>query len=233
MTIIVYTSHSFSEVEFSGRPQRANEKHFLIRKLSRCSLSVLWVFSPNICSLFALVVLFALSCTEPSPLLLPFCITTLFCHWFISPEIKVTLMMGSVQSRSFLPPAVQAAHQLNCTFSVCWRLWEWDLFINIPFYRWYSSIYLYVLFILCPSVHLNYVVYMQMIWNFCFRVYCASCTWWLICTPTPPSILWWWCFWWCWHIKWRTIYWCETNHLNLNAALVIFIFCCMQRGTLT
>lgn len=158
---------------------------------------------------------------ESSTVVSCLCITTLKpCHWFISPEIKVTLMC-IIQSHSFLAPAVQAARQLccctvdaQCNFSMYYHLWEWELFINIPFYGQYSTIYLYVLFSLCQSVHLNYIVHMQMIWTLCFRIYCLFCTWWLICTPTspapPPScsihIVVIFLLWWCGHIKWRNMF---------------------------
>lgn len=49
-----------------------------------------------------------------------------------------------------------------------YHLWERDLFINIPFYRQYSTIYLYVLFFLCQSVHLIYIVHYADDMNFMF-----------------------------------------------------------------
>lgn len=104
--------NSLSKLESSGRTQRANEKHVSIGGLKgfRCFLS----FTKHLC-LFALEVLFALSCErKSSPVVSRLCITTLKpCHWFISPEIKVTLMCA-IQSHSFLTPAVQAARQLYC-----------------------------------------------------------------------------------------------------------------------
>lgn len=102
------------------------------------------------------------------------------------------------QPVTFLPGSHHSVVLLHCgcSFSVYYHLWEWDLFINVPFRRQYSTIYLYVTFIPCQSVHLNYNVHMQTIWTLCCRIYCVFCTWWLICTPTSPaapsqSIVWW------------------------------------------
>lgn len=223
-------------MEFSVRTQRANENHFLIRKLSRCSWSVPWVFFPNICSLFALVVLFALSCTEPSPLLSPFCITTLkFCHWFISPEIKVTLMMGSVQSRPFFPPAVQAAHQLYChtVHFRCVNVCGSEIYLSIFLSIGGIAVYIWMCCLFCVKVSTLTMLYICRwyeisVLGFIVRLVPDG----LFAHLPPVHIVMILCFWWCWHIKWRTIYWCKTNHLNLNAALMIFIFFCMQRGAL-
>lgn len=130
---------------------------------------------PNIC--FRGFVCFKLQ-RESSLVVSCLCITTLKPrHWFISPEIKVTLIR-IIQSHSFLAPTVQAAPQLyrctvdtRCNFSMSYCLWEWDLFIRYPFYRQYSTIYLYVMFFLCQSVHLNFIVNMQTKWTICFRIY--------------------------------------------------------------
>lgn len=157
------------------------------------------------------------------------CIRTLkpWHFFFFSPLIKVTLTC-IVNSHSFLAPTVQAARQFHCctinaTYSVFYHWWEWDLFI----YRQYSTIYLYVLFIPChSSVHLNYIVNMQTIWNLCFMV--LLCVLYMMAylhtyfSSSPLNTC---CdyfiLWWCGRIKWRNMSWCSKHHLNLNAALMI------------
>lgn len=74
--------------------------------------------------------------------------------------------MCIIQSHSFLAPTVQAARQLyccivdtQCNFSMYYHLWEWDLFINIPFYRQYSTIYLYVSFFSVSKVSTWTILY--------------------------------------------------------------------------
>lgn len=59
------------------------------------------------------------------------------CHWFISPEIKVTLTC-IIQSHSSLAPTVQAAHQLccctvdtRCNFSVCVIICGSEVYLSI------------------------------------------------------------------------------------------------------
>lgn len=117
------------------------------------------------------------------------------CHWFISPKIKVTLTCIT-QSHSFLAPTVQAACQLYCCIvdARC-NLYCVLSFVGVRLYLWIflsiGSIALYICmcrFFLCQSVHLNYIVHMQMIWTLCFRIYGLFCTWWLICTPTSPAL---------------------------------------------
>lgn len=119
-------------------------------------------------------------------------------HW--SPAIGLSLRRSRwlwCELSNHIPFSLPLFKQLiNCTvetgcnFPMYYHLWEWDLLINIPFDRQYSTIYLYVLFFLCQSVHLIFIVHIQMIWTLCFRMCCLFCTWWLICTPSPipPSI---------------------------------------------
>lgn len=154
------------------------------------------VFTKHLC-LFALEVLFALSCWGKQP-----CPVVFMHHNTESPAIGLSRRRSRWLWRmlpNHIPSSLPLLKQLvsctvdaRCNFSVYYHLWEWDLFMNIPFYRQYSTIYLYVsFFFLCQSVHLNYIVHMQMIWTLCFRIYGLFCTWWLICTPTspaPPSI---------------------------------------------
>lgn len=83
---------------------------------------------------------------------------------------------------------------LHCKYTMqlfsVFNLWEWALFIDIPFCGQYSTMYLCVVFLfLCQSVPLNYIVNMQMIWTWRFRIYCLFCKWWLFCTPTSPAPL--------------------------------------------
>lgn len=74
----------------------------------------------------------------------------------------------------------------RCNFSMYYQLWEWGLFIDIPFYIGCIALYICMCcFFLWQSVHLNYIV--QMIWTLCFRINCLFCTWWIICTPTSPA----------------------------------------------
>lgn len=121
-------------------------------------------FTKHLC-LFAFEVLFALSCLGKRPRQI------LFMHRNTEalPLVHLTRDQGDFdvyyQSHSFLAPAVQAAHQLHCctvdgqcNFSMCYHLWEWDLFIDIPFYRQYSTIYLYVLFF-CVKVSTLTILY--------------------------------------------------------------------------
>lgn len=152
--------------------------------------------------------------------------------------------MCFTQSHSFLAPTVQAARQLyccsidmRCNVSMYYHLREWDLSIFLSIGS--IALYIYVLFFLCQSFHLNYIVYMQMIWTLCFRIYCLFCTWWLICTPTspaPPSI----------HIVVILCYndvdisnddgTCEHlmqhGSFELKCSILMKVFYCMQRGTL-
>ena len=155
---------------------------------------------------------------KSSPVVSRLCITTLKpCHWFISPEIKVTLMCA-IQSHSFLTPAVQAARQLYCcTVALCnsttyYNLWEWGLFINIPFYRQYSTIYLCCF--LCVKVSTLSILYICR-W---YELYVLGL---MVCfvhdglfahlplqppPPPPIHIVVIFMLQWCGHIKWRNVF---------------------------
>lgn len=157
-----------SELEFSGRTQRADEKnHFFITKMKplrfQCSMSF-----PKHRNLFALEVFFALSCqgkqpcrmhhnTEALPLVYPAGDQGDFdvCH-------PITFLPRSRPSSS---SSVVLLH-CRCVmqlFTVC-VIYGSEIYLS-TFLSIGSigTIYLYVLFILCQSVHLNYIVHMQTI----------------------------------------------------------------------
>lgn len=111
--------------------------------------------------------------------------------------------MCITQSHSFLAPTVQAGPHLYCctvdmrrNFSMYYHLWEWELFINIPFYRQYSTMYLCVFFF-CVKVSTLTILYICR-W---YELYVLG---FIVCfvhdglfahlplqLPSPQSILWW------------------------------------------
>ena len=115
-------------------------------------------------------------------------------QWFISPGDQgdfdvcypITFLLSSPHSLSSSSIVLLHCRYAMQLFSVLSHLWEWALFINIPFNRQYSVIYiyLYVMFFLCQKCPPYYIVHMQMIWSLCCRFYYLFCKWWLICTPT-------------------------------------------------
>jgi len=172
------------------------------------------------------------------------CITTLKpCHWFILPEIKVTLMC-IIQSHSFLAPTVQAGRHLYCctvdmrrNFSMYYHLWEWELFINIPFYRQYSTMYLCVFFF-CVKVSTLTILYICR-W---YELYVLG---FIVCfvhdglfahlplqLPSPQSILWWFYVMMMWTYQMKEHVSMQQASFELKCSILMRVFYCMQRGTL-
>lgn len=163
--IIVYRwihAHSetlFIKLEVSGRTPKSWWRSFLYQNIKAVRFQCSWVFTKHLC-LFALEAFVCFKLPQraaPLPYLCVLTTTLKPCHWFILPDIKVTLTC-IIQSHSFLAPTVQAARhmycctvEVRCNFLMCYHLWEWGLFIDIPLDRQYSTIYLYVLFIFSVS----------------------------------------------------------------------------------
>lgn len=140
-------------------------------QISAFSVLSIFFFTKHLC-LFALEVLFALSCWGKQP----GCI--LFMHH--NAEALLLVYLDGDQGDfdvyypiTFLPCSHCSSSSsivlLHCRYTTtatfqCVIICGSEIYLSIfPFYRRYGTIYLYVLFFLCLSVHLDYIVHMQMI----------------------------------------------------------------------
>lgn len=198
-------------------PKELMKKTFSLSENQTNVVSVFMSFTKHLC-LFALEVLFALSCEGKQPRRIS------FMHHDTEALPLVYLAGDQGDFDVYYPITFLPRSHCSSSSSVVLLHCRWrnatlqciiicgsEIYLSIFLSIGSIALYICMCCFFCVKVSTLTILYiMQMIWTLCFRIYCLFCTWWLICTPTSPAPPNPYCgdfmLWWCGHIKWRNMF---------------------------